>query len=184
MPIETRASLDASSNVVRTETNIGANTAKRIGDLFRALSDSAVLLAERGYVSASSKAPATFTVAAADTPEKLTYTMALVLEGAYNTAFESSPSVSWNGDAAIAYRVSAMVNFDGSNSKEYYFYIAKDGVIDETTKVSVHLSSPNPHSISLELFSQGAHSYEIYIEEKGGTHPIDIINAQLNLMSL
>jgi len=184
MPIETRASLDASSNVVRTETNIGANTAKRIGDLFVALSDSAVLLTERGYVSASSKNPATFTVAAADTPEKLTYTMALVLEGTYNTAFESSPSVSWNGDAAIAYRVSAMVNFKGANNEEYYFYLAKDGIIDETTKVSVHLHSIDPHSISLELFSQGAHEYEIYIEQKGGTNPIDIINAQLNLMSL
>jgi hypothetical protein len=142
------------------------------------------LLTERGYVSASSKNPATFTVAAADTPEKLTYTMALVLEGTYNTAFESSPSVSWNGDAAIAYRVSAMVNFKGANNEEYYFYLAKDGIIDETTKVSVHLHSIDPHSISLELFSQGAHEYEIYIEQKGGTNPIDIINAQLNLMSL
>ena len=184
MSIETRASLDASSNVVRTESTIGANTAKRIGDLFRALSDSAVLLAERGYVSASSKNPVTFTPAVADTPEKLTYTMALVFEGAYNTAFESSPAVSWNGDAAIAYRVSAMANFEGANNEEYYFYIAKDGVIDETTKVSVHLHSVDPHSVCMELFSQGAHSYEIYIEQKGGTDPIDIINAQLNLMSL
>lgn len=184
MPIETRVNLDAASNVIKTETVVGANTAKRVGDLFVDLSESAVLLRERGYVSVSSKNPANFTPAVADTPEKLTYTMALVLEGAYNTGWEPSPAINWSGDAAIDYRVSAMVNFSGVNNEEYYFYIAKDGVVDDTTKVSVHLHSVDPHSVSLELFSQGQHTYEIYIEQKGGTDQIDLINAQLNLMSL
>ena len=97
---------------------------------------------------------------------------------------EASPSVSWNGDAGIVYRVSALINATASNAREFYFYIAKDGVIDETTKVSIHFKSTDPHTVCTELFASGAHYYEIWIEQKGTLSQVDFVNAQLNLMSV
>lgn len=184
MAIETRAVLDAASLVVKNETGIAQNTANRVGSLFENLADSAVLLAERGCVSLSTKNPFSFTVAASDTAEKLPYPMSDVVSTAYNVSHDGTPAVAWNGDAGLVYRVSALLNFSGTSSREYYFYIAKDGVIDETTKVSVHLHSSDPHSAYTELFASGAHSYEIWIEQKGTITQIDFINGQLSLMSV
>lgn len=184
MAIETRAILDAASLVVKNETGIAQNSANRVGSLFENLSDSAVLLAERGCVSLSTKNPFSFTPAAADTAEKLPYPMADVVSTAYNVSHDGTPSVAWNGDAGIVYRVSVLINCTATNGREFYFYIAKDGVIDETTKVSIHFHSSDPRSVSTELFASGAHSYEIWIEQKGTVSQIDFVNAQLNLMSV
>jgi len=184
MAIETRANLDSASLVVKNETGIAQNTANRVGTLFEDLSDSAALLKERGCVSLSTSSAYSFTVAAADTPEKLTYTMSAVVSTAYNVAEESSPKIEWTGAASLPYRVSALLNFSGTSNREYYFYIARNGVVDDTTKVSVHLDSNNPHSVYLELYAEGAGEYEIWIEQKGSTTQIDFINGQLSLMSV
>lgn len=53
MAVKTRINLDASSVVVRDETGALQNTAVRVGTLLEDLSDSAVLLRERGCVSLS-----------------------------------------------------------------------------------------------------------------------------------
>lgn len=155
MAIETRANLDSASLVVKNETGIAQNTANRVGTLFENLSDSSVLLKERGCVSLSTSTAHPFTPAAPDTPEKLTYAMSAVVSTAYNVAEESSPRVDWTGANSLPYRVSAMVNFSGTNGREYYFYIARNGVVDDTTKSSVHLHSSAPHSAYLELYAEG-----------------------------
>lgn len=184
MAIETRPVLDAASLVVKNETGIAQNSANRVGSLFENLADSSVLLVERGCVSLSTKNPFSFTAAAADTAEKLPYPMSDVVATAYNVSHEASPSVSWNGDAGIVYRVSALINASASNGREFYFYIAKDGVIDETTKVSIHFHSSDPRSVCTELFASGVHYYEIWIEQESTLSQIDFVNAQLNLMSV
>jgi len=184
MAIETRANLDSASLVVKNETVIAQNTANRVGTLFENLADSTALLKERGCVSLSTSSAYSFTVAAADTPEKLTYSMSAVVSTAYNVAEESSPRVGWTGADPLPYRVSALLNFSGTNNREYYFYIARNGVVDDTTKVSVHLHSSDPHSAYLELYAEGAGQYEIWIEQKGSTDQIDFINGQLSLMSV
>lgn len=184
MAIETRPVLAAASLVVKNETGIAQNSANRVGSVFENLADSSVLLVERGCVSLSTKNPFSFTAAAANTAEKLPYPMNDVVATAYNVSHDASPSVSWNGDAGIVYRVSALINVTASNGREFYFYIAKDGVIDETTKVSIHFHSSDPHSVCTELFASGVHYYEIWIEEKGSLSQIDFVNAQLNLMSV
>jgi hypothetical protein len=86
--------------------------------------------------------------------------------------------------ASLPYRVSALLNFTGSNGREYYFYIAKNGVIDPSTKVSVHLASSNPHAVFMELFTSGAAYYEIWIEQETTTNQITLLNGQLSLMSV
>lgn len=184
MAIETRPVLDAASLVVKNETGIAQNSANRVGSLFENLADSSVLLVERGCVSLSTKDPFSFTAAAADTAEKLPYPMNDVVATAYNVSHEASPSVSWNGDAGIVYRVSALINATASNGREFYFYIAKDGVIDETTKVTIHFRSTDPHSVSTELFASGVHYYEIFVEQENTLSQIDFVNGQLSLMSV
>lgn len=184
MAIETRANLDSASLVVKNETGIAQNTANRVGTLFENLADSTALLKERGCVSVSTKDPFSFIVVNADTPEKLTYAMDGAISTAYNVNSESSPRVDWTGAGSLPYRVSALLNFSGTSNREYYFYIARNGVVDDTTKVSVHLHSSNPHSAYLELYAEGAGQYEIWIEQKGSTNQINFINGQLSLMSV
>ena len=184
MAVKTRINLDASSVVVRDETGTALNTAVRVGTLFEDLSDSAALLRERGCVSLSTQASVNFTPAAGDTPEKLTYPMTSVVSTPYNVASEASPRVQWTGLAGLPYRVSALINFSGSNTREYYFYIAKNGVIDPSTKVTVHLRSSDPHGIYTELFASGAAYYEIWIEQETVANQITLLNGQLSLMSV
>jgi len=184
MAIETRANLDSASLVVKNETGIAQNTANRVGTLFENLADSTALLKERGCVSLSKSSAYSFTVAANDTPEKLTYSMSGVVSTAYNVAGEPSPRVDWTGAGSLPYRVSALLNFSGANNTEYYFYIARNGVVNDTTKVSVHLYSSDPHSAYLELYAEGAGQYEIWIEQKDSIDQIDFINGQLSLMSV
>jgi hypothetical protein len=184
MAIETRANLDSASLVVKNETGIAQNTANRVGTLFENLSDSSVLLKERGCVSLSTSSAYSFTPAASDTPEKLTYAMSAVVSTAYNVAEESSPKIEWTGAGSLPYRVSALLNFSGTSNREYYFYIARNGVVDDTSKVSVHLHSSDPHSAYLELYAEGAGEYEIWIEQKGSINQVDFINGQLSLMSV
>lgn len=184
MAIETRANLDSASLVVKNETGIAQNTANRVGTLFENLSDSSVLLKERGCVSLSTSSAYSFTPAAEGTPEKLTYAMGDVVFTAYNVAGESSPKVEWTGAGSLPYRVSAMVNFSGTSNREYYFYIARNGVVDDTSKVSVHLHSSDPHSAYLELYADGKGEYDIWIEQKGSITQINLINGQLSLMSV
>ena len=184
MAVKTRINLDASSVVVRDETGTALNTALRVGTLFEDFADSATLIRERGCVSLSTQASFNFTPAAGDTPEKLPYTMTSVVSTPYNVASEASPRVQWTGLAGLPYRVSALINFSGSNGREYYFYIAKNGVIDVSTKVSVHLRSSDPHGIYTELFASGAGYYEIWIEQETTTAQITLLNGQLSLMSV
>jgi hypothetical protein len=184
MAVKTRINLDASSVVVRDETGTALNTALRVGTLFEDLSDSAALLRERGCVSLSTSVSTPFTPAAGDTPEKLTYAMTSVVSTPYNVSSETSPRVQWTGLVGLPYRVSALLNFNGSNGREYYFYIAKNGVIDPSTKVSVHLASSNPHAVVMELFTSGAAYYEIWIEQETGANQITLLNGQLSLMSV
>ena len=184
MAVKTRINLDASSVVVRDETGALQNTAVRVGTLLEDLSDSAALLQERGCVSLSTSASVNFTPAAGDTPEKLTYAMTSVVSTPYNVSSETSSRVQWTGLASLPYRVSALLNFNGSNGREYYFYIAKNGVIDVSTRVSVHLASSNPHAVVMELFTSGAAYYEIWIEQETTTTQITLLNGQLSLMSV
>lgn len=184
MAVKTRINLDASSVVVRDETGALQNTAVRLGTLLQDFSDSAALLRERGCVSLSTQASVNFTPAAGNTPEKLTYPMTSVVSTPYNVSSETSPRVQWTGLAGLPYRVSALINFSGSNGREYYFYIAKNGVIDVSTKVSIHLRSSDPHGIYTELFASGAAYYEIWVEQKTITTQITLLNGQLSLMSV
>lgn len=184
MAVKTRINLDASSVVVRDETGALQNTAVRVGTLFEDFADSAALLRERGCVSLSTSASAPFTPAAGSTPEKLTYAMTSVVSTPYNVSSEASPRVQWTGLAGLPYRVSASLNFTGSNGREYYFYIAKNGVIDASTRASVHLHSSDPHSACLELFASGAAYYEIWIEQETTANQITLLNGQLSLMSV
>lgn len=184
MAVKTRMNLDASSVVVRDETGALQNTAVRVGTLFEDFADSAALLRERGCVSLSTQASVNFTPTAGDTPEKLTYPMTSVVSTPYNVSSETSPKVQWTGLASLPYRVSALLNFTGSNGREYYFYIAKNGVIDLSTKVSVHLHSSNPHAVFMELFASGAAYYEIWVEQETNTSEITLLNGQLSLMSV
>lgn len=184
MAVKTRINLDASSVVVRDETGALQNTATRVGTLFEDFADSAALLRERGCVSLSTSASVNFTPAAGNTPEKLTYPMTSVVSTPYNVSSETSPRIQWTGLAGLTYRVSASLNFTGSNGREYYFYIAKNGVIDVSTRVSVHLVSSNPHAVAMELFTSGAAYYEIWVEQKTTTDQITLLNGQLSLMSV
>lgn len=184
MAVKTRINLDASSVVVRDETGTAQNTAVRVGTLLEDLSDSAVLLRERGCVSLSTSASVNFTPTAGNTPQKLTYAMTSVVSTSYNVSSDASPRVQWTGLAGLPYRVSALLNFDGSNGREYYFYIAKNGVIDTSTKVSVHLASSNPHAVYMELFASGAAYYEIWVEQETTANQITLLNGQLSLMSV